>query len=644
MIIATAGHVDHGKSLLVKMLTGMDTDRLAEEKRRGLSINVGFAYRKIDTTKTIVFVDVPGHNRFINNMIAGVTGINLALLVVAADDGPMPQTREHMDVLKLLGVKRFVLVISKIDRVDKAQIETVRESALNLFPEPEQTPVFEVDTPAGKGISELAGFLEAEESKPREKPTSGHFRLSIDRAFLIKGSGLIITGTVASGAVKQGDELMLAPQNIPLRIRSIQIQEEQAEEAVSGQRCALNISGDIEKDDIERGDWLLDSSLSQTTTRVDASITLLSHVSFSLKHMSPIKLYIGAKRVSARLALLGEKSLSSGQTCKAQLILNSEIQCCHGDRFLLRDDSENQTLGGGIVIEPHASSKRRATDLRLNILETLQKSDEEQVLKAMLFTHKQMIDLTRFSMSRNLREDEQSSLLEKLKKNCEIKILEMHNSNFIIASANLNSIIQWVQNELLEAMKSSAATNAGQQTGLRTEEFKAKFKRLFVGVEVDFIFDYMHSSGSVIVSKDYVMLKRDEQLSEQDQKLWEKMESYLTKTGLNVPVISEIAKTLGNDKASIMAVAKLTIRLKRLVLIGDNRLALAQHLQQFSEVVALLISRQSGFSVADFKNECGIGRNLAVEVLEYFDKIGYTLRKESGRVILHSDRVSKLLN
>jgi selenocysteine-specific elongation factor len=644
LIVATAGHVDHGKSLLVKMLTGMDTDRLAEEKRRGLSINVGFAYRNIDATKTIVFVDVPGHNRFINNMIAGITGINLGMLVVAADDGPMPQTREHMDVLKLLGVTRFVLVISKIDRVDKAQIEIIRKSALSLFPEPDQTPVFEVDTPAGNGISELANFLEAEESKPAEKSSSGHFRLSIDRAFLIKGSGLVVTGTVASGAVKPGDELMLAPQNIPLRIRSLQIQEKQAEEAVSGQRCALNISGDIEKDDIERGDWLLGSSINQTTTRFDASITLLSHVSFSLKHMSPTKLYIGAKRVSARLALLDEKILSSGKTCKAQLILNSEIHCCHGDRFLLRDDSENQTLGGGVVIEPYATSKRRATDLRLKLLSVLQQSDIEEVLKALLFTHKQLVNISRFSLSRNLREDEQATLFKQLEKSGEVKILEIQNSTFIIASANLESIMQWVQSELLEAMQSSTATSTSHQAGILADEIKARFKRCFAGVEEDLIFDYMHTRGSVIVSKDYVMLKKDEQLSEQDQKLWEKIEDHLTNTGLNVPVINDIVETLGEDKSSVMALAKLTIKLKRLVLISDKRLALTQQLQQFSEVVKTLISRQPSFSVADFKNESGIGRNLAVEVLEYFDKIGYTLRKDSGRVILHSDRVSKLLS
>ena len=287
----------------------MDTDRLEEEKRRGLSINLGFAYRKSDDNKTVAFVDVPGHIRFINNMIAGINGIDLGMLVVAADDGPMPQTREHMDVLKLLGVTKFALIISKIDRVDKSRVALVKEQALSLFPESSQVPVFEVDAPAEKGISALGLYLESEARQLPAKSTSGHFRLSIDRAFLMKGSGLIVTGTVASGTVQQGDTLILLPQNVSVRLRSLQAQEEEKSRAFSGQRCALNISGGVEKDDIERGDWLVAPEINHTTMRFDARISLLRHASFALKHMSPIKLYIGAKRISARLALLEQKTI-----------------------------------------------------------------------------------------------------------------------------------------------------------------------------------------------------------------------------------------------------------------------------------------------------------------------------------------------
>jgi selenocysteine-specific elongation factor len=630
LIVATAGHVDHGKTLLVKMLTGMDTDRLEEEKRRGLSINLGFAYRKIDDNKTTVFVDVPGHNRFINNMIAGINGIDLGMLVVAADDGPMPQTREHVDVLRLLGVKRFVLVISKIDRVNKAQIALVRESALTLFPEAEKIPVFEVDTPAEKGIGELAEYLEKEESKPIEKSSSGYFRLSIDRAFLIKGSGLVVTGTVASGTVNVGDSPMLIPQNIPLRIRSIQIQEQKAERAICGQRCALNISGDIEKDDIERGDWLLGSKIAQSTTRFDGRITLLNHASFTLKHMSPIKLYIGAKRVPARLALLGEKTLSSGQTCYAQVILKSDVHCCHGDRFILRDDSESETLGGGVVIDPHASSKNRATEFRLNLLSAIEQEEPGQVLETLLFQHKQIVNMSQFCLSRNISEDEATALLAPLLNGNNVTTIEILNSKHIVANDNLNSIVEWVQKELIKEKQK--------------EKLKSRFSKHFSGIDAELIFEFMQSEGSINVSKDSIALVQQQVLSEQQQRLWTAVESHLNKCDLNIPVIGDMTNALNIKQNSINELITLAIKSKWLVMIVKNRLVLAAHVKQLSEAVLLLEQRQKSFSVAEFKNECGIGRNLAVEVLEYFDKIGFTLRKESGRVILHKDRVSNLLS
>jgi selenocysteine-specific elongation factor len=630
LIVATAGHVDHGKTLLVKMLTGMDTDRLEEEKRRGLSINLGFAYRRIDDNKTTVFVDVPGHNRFINNMIAGINGIDLGMLVVAADDGPMPQTREHIDVLLLLGVKRFVLVISKIDRADKAQIALVRESALTLFPHPDEVPVFEVNSPAEKGIAELAKHLELEENKPIEKSSSGYFRLSIDRAFLIKGSGLVVTGTVASGTVKVGDSLMLIPQNTPLRIRSIQIQEQKAEQAFCGQRCALNISGDIEKDDIERGDWLLDSNIAQSTTRFDSRITLLKHASFSLKHMSPIKLYIGAKRVPARLALLGEKTLSSGQTCHAQLILKSAIHCCHGDRFLLRDDSEDETLGGGVVIEPHASSKKRATGKRLNLLSAMEEVEPAQVLETLLFQHKQIVNISQFCLSRNIREDEATALLAPFLKDGKVTTIEIQNSKHIVANDNLDSIAEWLKKELTKETQK--------------EKLKSKLSKHFAGIDTDLIFEFMQSEGSIRVGKDSITLVKKQVLSEQQQRMWTAVENHLDKCALNIPVIADMTNALEIEQNSINELITLAIKSKWMVLVAKNRPVLAAHLKQLSAVALSLAERQKSFSVAEFKNECEIGRNLAVEVLEYFDKIGFTLRKESGRVILHRDRVSNLLS
>ncbi|MFT5349400.1 MAG: selenocysteine-specific elongation factor [Planctomycetota bacterium] len=637
MIVATAGHVDHGKTLLVKMLTGMDCDRLEEEKRRGLSINLGFAYRKINQNKTAVFIDVPGHTRFINNMIAGINGIDIGMLVVAADDGPMPQTREHMDVLKLLGVTQFVLVISKIDRVDKARVEVVRQSAMGLFPETAEVPVFEVNSLAGEGIQELEDYLSKEAKRKTSLSTSGYFRLSIDRAFLIKGSGLVVTGTVAGGSVEVGETVTLLPQNIPLRIRSIQIQEQQSQQAQMGQRCALDISGDIEKDDIERGDWLVATQASKSTTRFDAKISLLEHMPFTLKHMSPVKLYIGAKRIPARLALLDKKSLASGQECYAQVIVKRALHCCTHDRFLIRDDSENETLGGGLVLDPYASAGKRSSVQRLLALTAMEQRTAEEVLESLLFDLKQMVNLSQFFLSWNSRPDEEADILRLPRFAEGINIIDIQSTKYAVASMYWDEILEWIQNEL--------ETAAQKNTEIQSSALKSKFTRQFPGIDTDLVFTHMQNLGSISVTKDRTVLSSQQQrLSEELQSLWTAMEKGIRESSPNIPALGELTQSLKSDKKSIGELIKFAIKEKWLVAVADNRLALAEQIKQFAAIAQSLASQKAIFSVADFKNECGIGRNLAVEVLEYFDKIGFTMRKESGRVVLKQDRVTSILS
>ena len=636
MIVATAGHVDHGKTLLVKKLTGMDTDRLEEEKRRGLSINLGFAYREIKNGSPISFIDVPGHNRFINNMIAGINGIDIGMLVVAADDGPMPQTQEHIDVLVLLGVERFVLVVSKIDRVEQARVDEVRDATLSLFPEQNKVPVFAVNTPASDGISQLAEFLENEADKLLALSSSGYFRLSIDRAFLIKGSGLIVTGTVASGSIKVDESLMLVPQNISVRIRSLQVQEKQEQEAVSGQRCALNIVGDVEKDDIERGDCLVDPRTSETTTRIDARVMLLQHAPFPIKHMSPIKLYIGARRISARLALYGEKTLAPGQGCLAQLQVESGIHCCRGDRFLLRDDSENQTLGGGVVLDPRASASKRSNQLRMSKLEATEQDTPKQVLQELLFELKQMVNIGQFCLSWNICPDEQKESLGLAEFEDEVDTIELEDEKYIVASSHWQKILAWVKNEL--------DSIAQDDNGMQLSTLKTKFTKTFPGIDSNLVFNHMQSAGVVTLSKERIALCKKQIFSQEQEERWLAIENHLRSCGLNVPVVSDLAKALGCEQRSVLELAGLASKEKLLVMPVKNRMVLREHIKDFAAIVQSLSKQQDGFSVAEFKNECGIGRNLAIEVLEYFDKIGFTLRKESRRVVLHDDRVDTKLN
>ncbi len=585
----------------------------------------------------MVFVDVPGHTRFINNMIAGINGIDMGMLVIAADDGPMPQTREHMDVLQLLGVTRFILVITKIDRVESKQVKKVREEALSLFTKNVDVPVFEVNTPAEKGIDKLAGHLENEADALTLKLSSGYFRLSIDRIFLIKGSGLVVTGTLASGSVKVGDTLVLLPHNVSVRVRSLQVQEQQQQKVVNGQRCALNIVGDIEKDDIERGDWLVEPNIVQTTFRFDAKISLLEHAPFSLKHLSPLKLYIGAKRIPAKLVLLEDRVILAGETALAQLTVERPLQCCHGDRFLIRDDSENETLGGGIVLDPYAATGKKLLSSRLPKLDALQASTARQSLESLLFKYKQTVNLSSFCLSWNIREDETINILKLKELEKKLTLFDYNDVRIAINNDNLQSIKEWLGAELDIHSKKHFSNH--QYAGLPREKVLRKFREKFPGVDFKYVLGHFQSLSIITLTKEHIALPRGEQLlSEEQQQLWDAIEAYLIACDLQIPGSGGIGKKLGYEQQSVMRLCKLASKQKWLIMVADNRFALTQHIKQLSEIVLSLADKQQYFSVADFKNECVIGRNLAVEVLEYFDRIGFTLRKESGRVILHKDR------
>ena len=306
MIVATAGHVDHGKTSLVKRLSGVDTDRLKEEKQRGLSIELGYAFLQAEAGFNIGFIDVPGHHRFINTMISGVCSVDLALVVVAANEGPMPQTIEHLEVLRLLGVDQYVIVITHIDKIDVSERSEIAEALLASI----QThipmasaPSFVVSNVDGAGITELKQFLVKTAKNLQDKPERGYFRLSIDRVFHLQGSGLIVTGTSISGGVSVGDHLTLLPENKKVRVRSIHSQNAKTQYGRAGQRCALQLTG-IKKSDLKRGDWLNGGSGVLASHCFNARLTVSKSLPFTVKHLSKVKIYIGAKRQAAKLYLL----------------------------------------------------------------------------------------------------------------------------------------------------------------------------------------------------------------------------------------------------------------------------------------------------------------------------------------------------
>src|SRR6266540_1227277 len=332
MLIGTAGHIDHGKTALIKALTGTDADRLKEEKERGITIDLGYAFYALPGDAVLGFIDVPGHERFVHNMLAGATGIDFVLLVVAADDGVMPQTREHLEIIDLLGVKGGAVALTKIDRVESARVTSARAEieALLHGTALAGSPVFALSSMTGDGVPALRAHLEAEAASPPPASVAadGCFRLAVDRCFTISGSGTVVTGTVFSGSVGVGDHLLVSPSGREVRVRGIHAQNRAAERGVAGQRCALSLAG-VEKKDIARGDWILESAVHAPTARFDASVKLPPSAARALRHWTPVHVHLGAAEAMGRVSLLQATGIEPGGTGHAQIVLDRQIGRAH---------------------------------------------------------------------------------------------------------------------------------------------------------------------------------------------------------------------------------------------------------------------------------------------------------------------------
>jgi selenocysteine-specific elongation factor len=397
VIIGTAGHIDHGKTTLVRALTGVDTDRLPEEKKRGITIELGYAF--MDDGR-IGFVDVPGHERLVHTMLAGATGIDYALLLVAADDGVMPQTREHLAVLSLLGVSRGAVVVTKVDRAEPGRVDAVRAEVQALLPGTPLAgaPVHAVSAHTGAGLDGLKALLQAEAGgAARRSDAAAAFRLAVDRAFTLDGVGTVVTGTIHAGRVCIGDELVLTPaaREHRVRVRSLHAQNRPVDEARAGQRCAVALAG-VARDDIERGQWLVHPAVRLASERIDVRLTLWQGEAKALRSGTPVHVHIGAAAAMGTVALLDPGDvLSPGATARVQLVLQAPVGAWHGDRVVLRDASASRTMAGGTVLDPLAPARYRRTPQRLAELDALALPTREARRDALLAVAPHGVDLCR---------------------------------------------------------------------------------------------------------------------------------------------------------------------------------------------------------------------------------------------------------
>ncbi|HKK23634.1 MAG TPA: selenocysteine-specific translation elongation factor, partial [Pseudohaliea sp.] len=412
MIVATAGHIDHGKTALVHALTGVNADRLPEEKRRGMTIDLGFAYWPVEPDLTVGFIDVPGHEKFVRTMLAGVSGIDLALLVVAADDGPMPQTLEHLAILDLMDVPAGGIAITKADRVDAdrlAQVEQeIRAAAAGTVLA--DAPLHVTSAHTGQGVEEVKAWLLEQARGLSRPPVSGRFRLAVDRAFSVRGAGLVVTGTAVSGRVQVSDRLLLSPLGREVRVRGIHAQAAESREGRERQRLALNLAG-VDKELVHRGDWVLAPEAHAPTGRIDVRVHVPAGEGVGVSDRQPVHVHLGAMDVTGRLALLEGRRIEPGQQGWGQLVLDSQIVAFAGDRFVLRDQSAQLTLAGGRVVDPFPPARGRRSPERLAFLAALDRCDPAGAFAAALAASPSGLDLRRFGLTHNLTQDEAAALV-----------------------------------------------------------------------------------------------------------------------------------------------------------------------------------------------------------------------------------------
>jgi selenocysteine-specific elongation factor len=617
--IGMAGHIDHGKTSLTKALTNVDTDRLKEEKERQISIELGFAPLYEDDEIQISVVDVPGHERFIRQMIAGVAGIDLVILVVAADEGVMPQTREHLDILGFLGIQNGIVAITKIDRVDAEFIDLVKDDIMvelqdTVFAD---APFIPVDSISQKGIESLKSLI-IETLKAQEmRDLKGAFRLPIDQVFTVKGQGTVVRGTVYEGSVEEGQTLLLMPKGLEVKARQIQVHHNQAQKAFAGQRTAINLSG-VSKEDIERGDVLVSSEHFIVTKTIDVAIRVVEDLEHLIKQRMPIKLHIGTTEVMGRIVFFDRNELKeeNGEIL-CQLRLDEEILTKRGDRFIIRRPSPQETIGGGWVIDPRGQKYRFGE----HTIEELEKkkvgSPKERVARA-LFEAK---SLPLSELIKHTALDEE--LLKKV----------LQEQDFIYYNGKeytLQTIIDSIEEDIYDHLQEFHQKNP-MKTGLNKAELLQFFNKRYNKGLIDFVIENGITNGIFTRKGQFVQLASFvPHVPSNWQKRVENMLIEIKKDGLKVRYLNDYLNSAGIPDVLVGDIKKFMEEQGQIVMLDDQ---FAYSGEEFETAVDILRARTGAeFEVGDAKEILGISRKYIIPFLEKLDSLKLTKRAENKRV------------
>jgi selenocysteine-specific elongation factor len=631
MIIGTAGHVDHGKTSLVRALTGVDTDRLKEEKARGISIDLGFAYLPASDGSVLGFIDVPGHEKFVHNMLAGATGIDFVLLVIAADDGVMPQTREHLAIVDLLGIERGLVALTKIDLVSpfrRAEVANEITQALETT-SLAGADIVPVSTITGEGIDDLRQKIVDAAQSVQARNGRGRFRLAVDRSFTLAGTGTVVTGTVLSGSVAVDDQVIVTPSGLKARVRSIHAQNRPTGSGQAGDRCALNLAGDgIAKDAVARGDMISDPVLHAPSDRIDATLKLLATEIKSVSQWVPVRLHHAAAETGARIVLLGDGPIPPGGEGLIQLVLDEPTAAAAGDRFILRDTTAQRTIGGGTFLDLRAPARKRRTPERLAQLAAHALAEPQAAFSALLEQPPFFVDLSAFARDRALSDADAAGLLER----CDA--LKLHTANAILAI----SATQWLT--LKRALLGTVEKFHNEHPdlpGIGLEPLRMQLQRRLPTPGFLSFLQSIAKSGEIALDGAWVRLSRHSvRLTDTDERLWAKMAPLLGgQERFRPPRVRDIAGVFGVREGDVRRLLKLLGRMGKVDEVAHDHFFLRSTVAEMVEIMIDTSSKAADgqFSAAQFRDRLDNGRKVAIQILEFFDRHGVTLRRGDVRRI-----------
>lgn len=632
IIVGTAGHIDHGKTTLIKALTGRETDTLSEEKERGISINLGFTYFDFKNGKRAGIVDVPGHEKFVKNMLAGIAGIDIVLLVVAADEGIMPQTREHLNILELLDIKKGIVVLTKKDLVDDEWLsmikEDIKEEIKSTFLK--DSPIVAVSSATKEGIDELIDIVDKMTDEVEEKDVHTEFRLPVDRVFSVSGFGTVVTGTLISGSLKEGDECNIYPKDIKTKVRGIQVHENSVKEAFAGQRVAINLAN-IKKTDVSRGDCVGKVNIMESTMMINCRLKYLKDASRPLKNRDRIRFYHGTTEVLGRVVILDKETAEPGDSVLIQIRLEDKVAVRRGDKYIIRSYSPMITIGGGTILDPNPRKSKSGDSKVIDELLLKEKGSPEeiieQVLKLTSSTYPKFEDLIKSSGKGIINLEE---IVEDLVSRGKVLKITQAEGNVYLHVSFLD-ILKKKAVEILDLYHSQNSLKAG----MPKEEFKTKLVGKSVKQKIyDEILTYLEKdtvlvSISIVAKKDFeiVLSKRQQQMKDD---ILQKMNEAMYQS----PKLSDLLKPYGKEEKEAKKVFDSLVDSNVIVILSSDIFLLKELLDSAREKVIDFLKENGEITAGEFRDMISASRKYAVPILEHFDQEKLTKRIEDKRVLL----------